>query len=142
MGKGKKKEELSIPTMILCIVGIVLTVFGVLLLKNGDFKLHVISTQGTVTGVLTKTTADGVTESRAVNLSYVANNSPYNATINNYQDTIEIGEKMTLYYDFLSPESVDNKRSGYIAYLATFLGIVLVLKTGPRFIRIIRDNYL
>lgn len=141
MGKGKK-EELNIPAMIFCIVGIVLTVFGVLLLKNGNFKLNVISTQGTVTGVTTKITADGVTESRTVNLIYTANNSPYNATIDNYSDTIEIGEKMTLYYDFLSPSSVSDKRSGYLAYLATILGVILVLKTGPKFVRIVRDNYL
>lgn len=142
MGKTRKKEELNIPVMILCIVGAVLIVFGFLLLKNGNFKLNVISTQGTVTGVQTKTTADGVVESRIVNLSYVANNGNYTATIPNYPDEIEIGGKMTLYYDLLSPASVGNKRSGYIAYLATILGIILVVKTGPRFIRIIKDNYL
>ena len=142
MGKARKKEELNIPVMILCIVGVVLIVFGFLLLKDGNFKLNVISTQGTVTGVQTKTTADGTVESRSVNLSYTANNGSYNATIGNYPDEIEIGEKMTLYYDFLSPSSVGNKRSGYIAYLATILGIILVTKTGPRFLRIIRDNYL
>ena len=49
---------------------------------------------------------------------------------------------MTLYYDFLSPESVGNKRSGYIGYLATIIGIILVIKTGPRFVYIIKDNYL
>ena len=42
----------------------------------------------------------------------------------------------------LSPSSVGNKRSGYIEYLATIIGIILVVKTGPRFIRIIQDNYL
>ena len=46
MGKTNKKEELSIPTMILSIVGVVLVVLGVLLLKNGNFKLNVISTEG------------------------------------------------------------------------------------------------
>lgn len=144
MGKEKerKREELNIPIMIFCIIGVVLIVFGILLLKNGNFKLNVISTQGTVTGVQTKTTADGTVESRSVNLSYTANNGNYNATINNYSENVEIGDKMTLYYDFLSPASVNNKRSGYIAYLATILGVILVLKTGPRFVRIIRDNYL
>ena len=77
-----------------------------------------------------------------MNLSYIANNSSYNATINNYEKDIKIGDKMTLYYDFLSPESVGNKRSGYIGYIATILGIILVLKTGPRFVNIIKDNYL
>ena len=32
---------------------------------------------------------------------------------------------MPLYYDFLSPESVDNKRSGYIGYIAAIIGIIL-----------------
>ena len=58
--KERKKEELNIPTMILCIIGIVLTVFGFLLLKNDNFKLNVISAEGTVTSVQTKTNADGV----------------------------------------------------------------------------------
>ena len=142
MGKTRKKEELSIPVMILCIVGVVLVVFGFLLLKTENFKLNIISTQGSVTGVQVKKTADGVIESRSVNLSYIANNSTYNATISNYPDDIAIGDKMTLYYDFLSPESVGNKRSGYIGYLAVILGIILVGKLGPRFLRIIKDNYL
>lgn len=142
MGKTRKKEDLNIPVMILCIIGVVLVVFGFLLLKTENFKLNVISTEGTVTGVQVKKTADGVIESRSVNLSYIANNSSYNATIYNYPDEIAIGDKMPLYYDFLSPSSVGDKRSGYIGYLAVILGAIFVLKTGPRFIRIIKDNYL
>lgn len=142
MGKARKKEELNIPVMILCIVGVVLVVFGFLLLKTENFKLNVISTEGTVTGVQIKKTADGVVESRTVNLSYIANNSSYNATIDGYPDEIVIGDKMPLYYDFLSPSSVREKRSGYIGYLAVIIGAIFVLKTGPRFARIIKDNYL
>ena len=81
MGKERKKEELNIPVMILCIVGVVLVVFGFLLLKTENFKLNVISTEGTVTGVQIKKTADGVVESRSVNLSYTANNGSYNTLI-------------------------------------------------------------
>ena len=142
MGKQRKKEELNIPVMILCIVGTVLVVFGILLLKTENFKLKVLSSEGTVTGVTVAKTVDGNVERRTVNLSYIANNSSYNATINNYEKDIKIGDKMTLYYDFLSPESVGNNRSGYIGYIATILGIILVLKTGPRFVNIIKDNYL
>lgn len=142
MGKTRKKEELSIPVMIGCIIGVVLVIFGFLLLKTERFKLNVFATEGTVTGVQVKKTADGTIESRSVNLSYIANNSNYNATINNYPDEISIGDKMPLYYDFFSPESVGNKRSGYIGYIAVILGAICVLKTGPRFIRIIKDNYL
>ena len=142
MGKTSKKEELSIPVMIFCIIGAVLVVFGFLLLKNDNFKLNVISTQGTVTGSQIKQSAEGVVESRSVNLSYLANNSSYNATIHNYPKALEIGDKITLYYDLISPESVSDKRSGYIGYIATILGVILVLKTGPRFLRIIKDNYL
>lgn len=142
MGKVKKKEELSIPVMILCIIGIVLVVFGFLLLKNTNFKLNIISTEGTVTGTNVSKAADGTIERRAVNLSYKANNSYYNATIPNYPDEISIGDTMTLYYDLLSPESVGNKRSGYLGYLAAILGVILVVKTGPRFIKIVKDNYL
>lgn len=142
MGKTNKKEELSIPVMILCIVGVVLVVFGFLLLKNENFKLNIISTDGTVTATTIKQTADGVVESRVVNLSYIANNSSYNATIQNYPEAINIGDKITLYYDLMSPESVSDKRRGYLGYLAVILGIILVIKTGPRFARIIKDNYL
>ena len=138
----RKKEDLNILTMILCIIGTVLTVFGFLLLKNDNFKLNIISTQGTVTGIQTKTNADGVVESRTVNLSYSANNSNYTASIDSYTEEIDIGETMTLYYDILSPESVSGQRQGYIGYIAAILGVILAIKTGPRFIRIIKDNYL
>ena len=77
MGKTNKKEELNIPVMILCIVGVVLLIFGFLLLKNDNFKLNIIGTQGTVTGTQIKQTAEGVIESRTVNLSYLANNCRY-----------------------------------------------------------------
>ena len=144
MGKGneRKKEELNIPVMIFCIVGVVLVVFGFLLLKTENFKLRVISTEGTVTGVQTKKNADGVIESMSVNLSYTANNSGYNATIANYDEEIAIGDKMTLYYDLISPESVSDRRTGYVGYIAVILGAIFVLKCGPRFVRIIKDNYL
>lgn len=142
MGKTNKKEELNIPIMILCIVGAVLVVFGFLVLKNDNFKLNIIGTDGTVTATTVKQTADGVIESRVVNLSYIANNSSYTATIQNYPEEINIGDKMRLYYDLLSPESVGDKRSGYIGYIATILGVILLIKTGPRFVRIIKDNYL
>ena len=142
MGKTNKKEELNIPVMILSIVGVVLVVFGFLLLKNENFKLNIISTQGTVTGTTIGQTADGTVESRTVNLSYLANNNSYNATIQNYTKEINIGDKITLYYDLLSPESVSDKRKGYIGYLAVILGVVFVLKSGPRFLRIIKDIYL
>lgn len=138
----RKKEELNIPVMIFCIIGVVLTVFGFLVLKNDNFKLNIISAQGTVTSVQTKTSADGVLESRAINLRYVANNSDYTATIDNYSEEISIGESITLYYDILSPENISVQRKGYIGYIAAILGIILVIKTGPRFVRIIKDNYL
>ena len=138
----RQKEDLNIPTMIFCIIGVVLTVFGVLLAKTENFKLKVFSTEGTVSSVQTKTRADGNIESRDVTLSYIANNTNYTANIYNYANEIVIGEKMTLYYDIISPENIAIKRSGYIGYLAIILGIILGIKTGPRFLRIIRDNYL
>ena len=138
----RKKEELNIPVMIFTIIGVVLVVFGVLLLKHNSFKLKVISTEGTVIGVQTKTTADGVVESRSITLAYKASGSDYNAVINNYSKEMQIGEKMTLYYDFFSPNSVDNKRTGYLEYLVTLIGVILVFKTGPRFFKIVKDNYL
>lgn len=140
--KVVKKEELSIPVMVLCIIGVVLTVFGFFLLKNDSFKLRVISTEGTVTGVTVAKNGEGEVEKRSINLSYIASNGNYTANISNYDREINIGDKMTLYYDFLSPSSVDNKRGGYVGYLAAIIGIILIVKTGPRFLRIIKDNYL
>lgn len=142
MEKTRKKEDLNIPVMIVCIIGVVLAVFGFLLLETESFKLRVISTEGTVAGVQTKKTADGVIASRSVNLSYTVNNASYNATIANYTEDITIGDKMTLYYDFITPESISDKRTGYVGYLALILGAIFILKTGPRFVRIIKDNYL
>ena len=132
------KESLNIPIMILCIIGFVLAIFGFFVLKNEEFKLKVISTQGTVTGITISRNAEGEVEQRTVTLSYIANNSNYNATISNYSEEIEMGDQMTLYYDFLSPSSVDNKRSGYVGYLSVIIGLILVVKKGPRFFRIIR----
>lgn len=142
MGKTDKKEELNIPVMILCIVGVVLVVFSFLVLKNDNFKLNIISTEGTVSGTQIKQNANGEIESRAINLTYLANNSSYTATIQNYHKELNIGDKLTLYYDLISPESVSDKRRGYVGYLGAILGIILLVKTGPRFLRIIRDNYL
>lgn len=142
MGKTNKKEELSIPTMILSIVGVVLVVLGVLLLKNGNFKLNVISTEGTVVGTQLSQNANGDIESRSVNLMYTVSGQRYNATIQNYTEVVDIGDKITLYYDLLTPESVSDVRTGYIAYIATILGVILVIKSGPRFVKIIKDNYL
>lgn len=141
--KDVKKEELSIPVMIFCIIGVVLTVFGIFVLKNDKFKLKIISTEGTVTGVTVSRNENGEIEQRSINLNYAANNNGnYNATIPNYAEEVNAGDKMTLYYDFFSPSSVDIKRSGYIGYLATILGVILTIKSGPKFLRIIKDNYL
>lgn len=142
MGKTNKKEELSIPTMILCIVGVVLVVLGFLLLKNGNFKLNVISTEGTVVGTQLGQNANGDIATRSVNLMYTVNGQRYNATIQNYAPAVDIGDKITLYYDLLTPESVSDVRTGYIAYLAAIIGVILVVKSGPKFIKIIKDNYL
>lgn len=142
MGKTNKKEELSIPVMLICIVGVVLVVFGALLLKNDKFKLIIFSTEATVTGTSTAQSADGSAEYTAINLSYIANNESYTATIANYEKDVNIGDTMTLYYDILSPETVNKKRSGYIGYIAVILGIISVVKTGPRFMKIIKDNFL
>lgn len=142
MGKAKKKEELSIPVMILCIIGVVSIVFGFLLLKNDKFKLIIFSTESTVTSTVTASSADKTETSTVVNLSYIANNSNYTATIANYDKDVKIGDKITLYYDIFSPETISQKRTGYLGYIAVILGIILTIKTGPRFLRIIKDNFL
>ncbi len=141
MGK-KKKEELNIFVMMLCIVGIVLTVLGALLLKNSNFKMMVIGTEGTVIGLQTSTNSKGEIERIVANLSYKANKSDYKASLNTTDTKLNIGDKMTLYYDFMQPEAVSLTRYGYQGYVAVILGLILVLKTGPRFYRIMRDNYL
>lgn len=140
--KDRKTEELNIPVMIFCIVGTVLTVLGIMLMRSNNFKLDIISTTGTVTGVQTSTNAEGEVENRVVTLSYKAGKSDYTATIKAVKEDRKIGDKIDLYYDFLSPESVNNKRTGYEGYIAVIIGLILVLKTGPRFCRIIKDNYL
>ena len=144
MGKDRvnSKEALSIPTMIFCIIGAVLVVLGFLLIKNNNFRLNVISTEGTVTGVQTATNANGEVESRSATLSYTASKGDYTANINNVVDDVQIGDKINLYYDFFEPSSVSDSRRGYQGYLALIIGLIALLKTGPRFYRIIRDNYL
>ncbi len=142
MGKSTKKEDLSIGTMVFCIVGIVLTVLGILLLKNVSFRMTVISTEGNITGIQTSTNANGEVERIVANLTYEANKTPYTASLDTSNPDLKIGDKMTLYYDFFKPEAVSLKRNGYQGYIALIIGLILVLKTGPRFYRIMRDNYL
>ena len=142
MGKSNKKEELNIGVMVLCIIGIVLTVLGFLLIKDRGFRLNVISATGTVTGVTKSTDPQGNVTSKSVTLSYRANRSDYTATISAKEIDLEIGDKKELFYDFFEPRSVSDKRTGYQGYLCLIIGAILVLKTGPRFFRIIKDNYI
>ncbi len=142
MGKNNKKEDLSISTMIFCIVGAVLTVLGIMLLKNTGFKMSVIGTEGSVTGIQTSTNANGETERIVANITYKANRTDYTASLDTNDTNIKIGDKITLYYDFFQPTYVGMKRNGYQGYISLVIGLILVLKTGPRFYRIMRDNYL
>ena len=63
-------------------------------------------------------------------------------TLNDTSNTLQLGDKKTLYYDIFEPTSVSDKRGGYEGYIALVLGAIVVLRTGPKFYRIIRDNYL
>ena len=139
---GKKKEDLNIGIMVFCIIGIVLTVLGVMLLKNVGFRLSVIGTEGTVTGMQTSTNANGEVERIVANLTYNANKTDYTASLDTDRTNLKIGDKMTLYYDFFEPSAVRLRRTGYQGYISLIIGLILVLKTGPRFYRIIKDNYL
>ena len=142
MGKNTKKEDLNISVMIFCIVGVVLSVLGILLLKNVSFRMTIIGTEANVIGVQTSTNANGEIERIVANLSYQANKTSYTATVDTNNTDIKIGDKVTLYYDFFKPEAVTLNRTGYQGYIALIIGLILVLKTGPRFYRIMRDNYI
>lgn len=142
MGKSTKKEDLSIGTMIFCIVGVVLTVLGILLLKNVGYRLTILEVEGNISGIQTSTNANGEVERVVANINYKANKSDYTASLDTNNPDLKIGDKMTLYYDFFKPEVVSLKRSGYQGYIALIIGLILTLKTGPRFYRIMRDNYL
>lgn len=143
MGKNvRKKEDLNIGVMVFCIVGVVLTVLGVLLIKDSNFKMNIIKAEGTVTGVQTSTNANGEIELVVVNLAYKANKSDYTAQLKVSQTDLKIGDKIDLYHDLFDPSSVSSTRRGYEGYIALIVGLIFVLKTGPRFYRIMRDNYL
>ena len=146
MGKenvNTKKEPLNIPVMIFCIIGTVLLVLGALLIKSNNFKLNIFKAEGTVTSVQTSVNANGEIESRSLLLSYKGGRSDYNATLVVPADSTKtMGDKITLYYDFFNPDSVSEIRTGYQGYLALIIGLILVLKTAPRFIRNLKDNYL
>ena len=143
MGKTEsKKEDLNIGVMIICIIGVVLTVLGALLVRDNNLKLNIVKAEGTVTGVKTSTDANGNVVAVSVNLSYNASRADYTATIDTNRTDLKVGDKMNLYYDFFTPTSVRTSRFGYQGYISLIIGLILVLKTGPRFFRIIRDNYL
>lgn len=146
MGKGntnQSKEPLNIPVMIFCIVGTVLLVLGVMLIKSNSFRLNVFKAEGTVMSVQTKRDANGEYVSKELNLRYNAGRSDYTASLLVPVDSDKtMGDKITLYYDFFKPDSVSEVRTGYQGYLALIIGLILVLKTAPRFIRILKDNYI
>ena len=140
--KENSKEKLSLLTMVFFIVGFVALILGFLLVKNNNFRMQIISSEGIVTGVNTSNDNDGSTVRRVLSITYNANRSDYTATLNDVNSELKIGDKKTLYYDIFEPTSVSDRRSGYQGYIALILGLVLVLRNGPRFYRIIRDNYL
>ena len=143
MGKEViNKEKLSIPVIIFTIVGVVLVVLGFLLVKNNNFRMQVISTEGTISSVQTSTDSDGSVLSKTFSVSYKANRGDYTATVNGGDSSLDTGDKMTLYYDMFEPTSVSDRRGGYQGYIALVVGLILILKNGARFYRIIRDNYI
>ncbi len=139
---GNSKEKLSIPVMIFCILGIVLVGLGFMLIKSNNFKLNVIPTKATITSTQTARDGNG-NESTAIVANYSANNSLYNATITTDDlSKYQLGNEIIIYHDFFSPESVSLNFSGYFGYIALIIGLLLVFNTGPRFYRIVRDNYI
>lgn len=135
------KEKLSIPVMLFCIVGVVLIGLGIMLLLSYNFKLNVIPSKGTITSVQTAKDTEGNTTTSIV-VTYKTTNGNYDATIVDNDKQYQLGNEIILYYDFFKPESVSLKLRGYPGYLSIIIGLILLLKTGPRFLRIIRDNYL
>ena len=135
------KEKLSIPVMLFCIVGVVLIGLGIMLLLSYDFRLNVITSKGTITSVKTAKDVEGNTTTSIV-VTYKTTNGNYDATIVDNDKQYQLGNEIILYYDFFKPESVSLKLRGYPGYLSIIIGLILLLKTGPRFLRIIRDNYL
>lgn len=139
---SSNKEKLSVPVMIFSIVGVVLIVLGFMLCKNNNFRLQVISSEGIVSGIQTSTDADGNVVNKVITVTYKGGRSDYSATINGTDLDLKMGDRYTLYYDFFEPTSVSVKRNGYYGYISLVLGLIMVLKNFPRFIRIIKDNYL
>ena len=142
MGTNNGKEKLNLITMVFFIVGFVALILGFLLVKNNNFRMQILSTEGVVTGINTSNDSDGSTISRVLSITYNANRGDYTATLNDTSNTLQLGDKKTLYYDIFEPTSVSDKRGGYEGYIALVLGAIVVLRTGPKFYRIIRDNYL
>ena len=105
------------------------------------FKLNIIPSKGTVSSIQTARDADGNTSTSIV-VAYKASSGNYDATIIANDTQYQLGNEVILYYDFFTPESVSLRPSGYLGYLSLIIGLILAIKTGPRFFRIIRDNYL
>lgn len=139
--KQNTKEKLNIPVMLFSIIGTVLIGLGIMLIINYNFKLNVIPSKGTVNSVQTAKDEEGNTTVSIV-VGYKASSGDYDATIIENEKVYQLGTEVILYYDFLSPESVSLNPSGWQGYLSLIIGIILIVKNGPRFLRIIRDNYL
>ena len=136
------KEDLNIPVMLFCIIGVVLLVFGFMLMLKQNFKLMVFSAEGTVSTINTVRSADGSESAIFYNVEYVGAKGGYTAQVAKDDQELNIGDKLPLYYDFFTPTSVSLKRTGWLGYLAFAIGLILSIKTLPRFLRILRDNYI
>ena len=135
------KEKLSIPVMLFCIIGVVLIGLGIMLLLSYNFRLNVIPSKGTITSVKTAKDVEG-NSSTSIVVTYKTTSGNYDATIVDNDKKYQLGNELILYYDFFKPESVSLNLRGYQGYVSLIVGLILLIKTGPRFLRIIRDNYL
>ena len=135
------KEKLSITVMLLCIIGVVLVGLGVMLIRSYNFKLNIIPTKANVSSIQNRRDTYG-NEDRVAIVNYSTSSGNYSAEIIDNDNEFQLSAQVILYHDFFTPESVSITPSGYPGYIAIIIGLILVIKTGPRFFRIIRDNYL
>ena len=138
---NKSKEKFNLPIMIMYIIGVVLIVFGVLIVVNRGMGLNLFPTTGTINSTQRFVDNNG-NEEKSATVQYRIDNTNYTATITNATKNYKLSENIVLYYDLVDPSHISVKPTGYIGYICSILGIILIIKTGPKFIRIIRDNYL
>lgn len=113
------------PARILVPVGLILIIFGCLLLgfKTDDY----VETVGKITSVTVNVNADNE-EENTVNFSYTVDGKQYEGVFENLSGTYKVGDDIKVYYDPADPLKITNSKAGkFLAPIFIVVGAAAVI---------------